>query len=172
MNNPHMPAGTDWNLLAAQPMDALDTEILGRVATMFDTVDPVPAELVERLQFAISLDALEFELAVLELGSDELMAARSDPASAVKSLTFTSDSLTTMVNIAPDGPDRVRIDGWLAPAGGARVELHQGTRVRIESADADGRFAFTDVEHGLTRFTIHPDAGSDRAPVATPAVQI
>lgn len=172
MNNSDTPVGPDAEVLAGQPIDALDVEILGRVATMYDTVDPVPADLVERLQFAISLDSLEFELAVLELNTEELLTARSDQTSPVKSLTFTSDSLTTMVTIAPDGPDRVRIDGWLAPGGPATVELHQGSRVRTESADADGRFSFAEVEHGLTRFTIRPEAGSDRGPVVTPAVEI
>ena len=171
MNNPDTPA-PDWNVLAEEPLDGLDIKILGRVATLFDTLDPVPADLVERLQFGISLDSLEFELAVLELNTGELLTARSDEASPVKSLTFTSDSLTTMVNIAPDGPDRVRIDGWLAPSGAATVELRQGSRNRTEQADADGRFSFTDVEHGLTRFTIRREGGQDRTPVATPAVEI
>ncbi|HEX2903745.1 MAG TPA: hypothetical protein VHO01_09845 [Jatrophihabitans sp.] len=171
MTNADHPAGSAAELLAGQPLDATDQTVLDRVAALYDTIDPVPADLLARLQFALGMDSLEFELAVLQLDDDRLAAARADATGSVKSLTFTSDSLTTMLNIAADGPDRVRIDGWLAPAAAAVIELHQGDRLRSERADEDGRFAFTGVEHGLTRFTVRPLAAG-RAPVAIPAVEL
>jgi hypothetical protein len=158
-------------LLADEPLDAYDARILARINQLYSELDPVPADLVDRLQFAISLDALEVELAELQLSSSELVAARAEPASAVKTLTFSSDSLTTTVNISSDGPDRIRIDGWIAPGGISVVELHQGSVIRQVPADEDGRFVFTDVEHALTRFLIRPQS-DDALPVATPAVEI
>jgi hypothetical protein len=169
---PYPGSGEAWEALALEPLDGADADILDRVARLYSELDPVPDDLVERLQFAISLNALEVELAVLQLSSGEQLAARAEPTSAVKTLTFTSDSLTTTVNISPDGPDRLRIDGWIAPATAAVVELYQGAECWEVSADGDGRFVFADVQHGLTRFLIR--AGSDVAPlpVATPAVEI
>jgi len=171
MNISDIPRGESWESLANEPLDAYDADLIARIHQLYQELDPVPVELVDRLQFAISLDALEVELAELQLGSGELLAARAEPASAVKTLTFTSDSLTTTVNISSDGPDRVRIDGWIAPGGISLVELHQGSLVRQIPADEDGRFVFTDVEHALTRFLIRPQ-DTDALPVATPAVEI
>ena len=171
MNTPDIPAGPDWDVLAGQPIDAVDVENLSRVATMFSTVDPVPHDLVERLKFAISLDALEVELAVLQLSSDQMLTNRADSTSSVESMTFASGRLTTTITVSADGPDRVRIDGWIAPSGPAAVELHQGAGQHETTADDDGRFVFTDVPHGLTRFMIRP-SDSDGRPVATPAVEI
>ena len=171
MNTSGIPREESWETLADEPLDAHDARILARVAQLYRELDPVPADLVERLQFAISLDALEVELAELQLTSGELLAARAEPASAVQTLTFTSDSLTTTVNISSDGPDRIRIDGWIVPGGASTVELHQGSLVRQVSADEDGRFVFTDVAHALTRFLIRPQS-TDGLPVATPAVEI
>ncbi len=170
MNISEIPA---WESLAAQPIDAVDERILGRVGRLYDLVDPVPADLVDRLQFAITLDALQVEIATLQLsGVGELAMRGAEQVNAMKTLTFSSESVTTMVTINPDGPDRVRIDGWAAPGANASVELHQGTTIRQVVADADGRFVFSDVEHGLTRFVIRSAEASAHPPVATPAVEI
>jgi hypothetical protein len=159
--------------LADAPLDGSDAKVLSMIADLYELLDPVPHDLVERLQFSITLDALNAELAELQqLPEAELAARSSEQASVVKTLTFTSDSLTTMVAISPDGPDRVRIDGWIAPASAVAVELHQGAVVRQVSADADGRFVFDDVEHGLTRFVVRAAQPGAHPPVMTPAVEI
>ena len=41
------------------------------------------------------------------------------------------------------------IDGWIAPGGNVTVELRTEEGRRQVVADADGRFVFTDVPHGL-----------------------
>jgi hypothetical protein len=170
MNISEIPS---WESLAGGQLDAYDATILERVARLYEIIDPVPDDLVERLQFAMTLDALHVELAQLQLISGESLAAArgGEQTSAVKTLTFSSDSLNTMVTISAAGPDRVRIDGWVAPGAGVLVELHQGASSREESADADGRFVFDDVPHGLTRFVVR-SPGTDRPPVVTPAVEI
>lgn len=166
MNTSEMPA----DHLADGPLDATDAIVLSMLADLYDLVDPVPADLVDRLQFNITLDALNAELA--ELQQQPALAFRGEQASAVNTLTFASDSLTTMVAISPDGPDRVRIDGWIAPGARAVVELHQGALTRRVSADADGRFVFEDVAHGLTRFVVNAGEPGAHPPVMTPAVEI
>ena len=130
MNISEIPA---WESLAAQPIDAVDERILGRVGRLYDVVDPVPDDLVDRLQFAITLDALHVEIATLQLsGTGELAMRGAEQVNAMKTLTFSSESVTTMVTINPDGPDRVRIDGWAAPGaqrlGGAAPGQHDPAR--------------------------------------------
>src|SRR5690242_13005951 len=51
--------------LAEQPLDNEDLAVLNAIRAMYDEADPVPAGLVERIQFEITLDALEAELATL-----------------------------------------------------------------------------------------------------------
>jgi hypothetical protein len=166
MNTSEIPS---WESLADEPLDAQDGRILNRVARLFDRIDPVPNELVERLQFAISLEALNAELAELQQ-LDSLSAARG--ADETKTLTFTSESLTTMVTVTEAGPDRVRIDGWCAPGAGASVELRQvANSIQVE-ADEDGRFVFDDVAHGLTRFVVRKGHDTGANPVITPAVEL
>src|SRR3954454_6830788 len=97
MNISGIPQEESWESLANEPLDAYDGEVLTRIKQLYEQLDPVPVDLADRLQFAISLDALEVELAELQLFSGELLAARAEPTSAVKTLTFTSDSFTTTV---------------------------------------------------------------------------
>jgi hypothetical protein len=168
MNTSEVPAED----LAGAPLDAQDAAVLKMIADLYSYLDPVPADLVDRLQFSITLDALNAELAELQQLPEAALAARSEQTSLVKTLTFASDSLTTMVAISPDGPDRVRIDGWIAPGADATVELHQGTLTRQVTADADGRFVFEDVAHGFTRFVVRAAEPASHPPVMTPAVEI
>jgi len=166
MNTSEIPA----EQLAGAPLDASDVIVLSMIADLYDLLDPVPSDLVDRLQFNITLDALNAELA--ELQQQPALTFRGEQASVANTLTFTSDSLTTMVAISPDGPDRVRIDGWIAPGAEAVVEMHQGALTRQASADADGRFVFEDVAHGLTRFVVSAADPGGHPPVMTPAVEI
>jgi len=170
MNTPTTP---DWESLANEPLDARDDALMNRIAAMYNEADPVPAHLVDELIFRVSLDALHAELASL-VEPEMAMASRGGAVqpTEVKTLTFSSDSLTTMVTISPSGPDRVRIDGWAAPGAGASVELRQGAVSTFATADEDGRFVFEDVPHGLTRFVVRPADTGAHPPVVTPAVEI
>jgi len=166
-----------WETLADQPLDLLDALLLAEVAQMFDVLDPVPPQLAEQLRFAISLDALEYELAELVSDGGRLVGARTESASTVQTLTFSCETLTIMVNVGADGLGRKRVDGWLAPGSAARIELHQGSRIRRTVADGDGRFVFTGVDAGLGRFVVLPPDGQPgpaegQAPVATTIVEI
>lgn len=160
------------DLLAGQPLDATDVSLLQHLAALYSNVDPVPDDLVERIQFEMSLDALNAELAELASMPVGELAARGGAASPdeVTTLTFTSDRLTTMISVAAAGSESVRIDGWLAPGGPARVELRQVGEQWEADADADGRFVFADIPHGLSRFVIHLD--DDQPAVITPAVEL
>jgi hypothetical protein len=161
----------DEKTLADGAIDNQDVALLERLAAMWAAADPVPAGLVDRLEFGVTLDALHAEIAQLQR-MDGLVGARSADTSDVQSVTFTSKSLTTMVTIAPDGPDRVRIDGWIAPGEGVSVELRTADGRRETRADADGRFVFTDVPHGLAQFVLRPPGDPAPAPVVTPSIEL
>lgn len=158
----------ELDALAAEPLDEFDEEALGRIAALYTTADPVPANLVDRIAFGITLDALHAELAELER-SPGLAGVRTDEAVA-DTVTFTSASLTVMVTMSVSSVETARIDGWISPSAEHIVELRTpGGNLRTES-DEDGRFVLEGVTRGLIQFTFRdPDGGH---PVVTPALEI
>lgn len=160
--------------LAGEPIDAVDERTLRRIAELYTHVDPVPPGLVERLQFGVTLDALHAEIARLQRHEPELAGVRSDDAgpTEARTVTFTSDSLTTMITITPAGPDVVRLDGWVAPGGGVVVELRTIDGRHSAAADANGRFVFDDVPHGLAQFLLQPPRPELGQPVITPSIEL
>src|SRR2546428_140590 len=44
---------------AAEPLDELDVAVLGELHSLYGGLDPVPADLVDRVQFALALDDLD-----------------------------------------------------------------------------------------------------------------
>lgn len=157
--------------LAAGQIDVDDMRALDLVAALFDALDPVPAGLVERIQFGMTLDGLHAEIAELQR-SEGLVGVRSDETTEAQTVTFTSASLTTMVTINAQSAGRVRIDGWVAPGGGVAVELRIVDQSLHTAADADGRFVFEDVPHGMAQFVLRPPAGTSQKPVVTPSIEI
>jgi hypothetical protein len=169
MTPPSRPPGLAE--LAAGQIDAEDLRALDQVAALFDTLDPVPTGLVERIQFGITLDGLHAEIAELQR-CEGLVGVRSSEATQAHTVTFTSASLTTMVTITPQSADRVRIDGWVAPGGGVFVELHIVDQSLRTVADPDGRFVFEDVPRGLAQFVLRAPAATPQKPVVTPSIEI
>jgi hypothetical protein len=157
--------------LAAGEPDESDLQTLQHMARLYDTVDPVPSGLVERIRFGITLDALHAEIAELER-SGELAGVRAEEMTEARTVTFTSSTLTTMVTITPLSAERARIDGWVAPGGGVSVEARTGEGVTRTIADADGRFVFDDLARGLVQFTVRPPEGTPNSPVLTPPIEI
>ncbi len=156
--------------LAAAPLDQTDLDLLASLQACLTAADPVPPGLVERLQFEITLDALHAEVAKLTRLDLTTSGARSTTEEA-QTITFTSDSLTTMVTLTPQG-EGVRIDGWAAPGAGIRVEVLLADGSRETHADADGRFVFDEVPSGLAKFALHPARGDSTATVVSPTIQL
>jgi hypothetical protein len=157
--------------LAAGQLDAEDSQLLRHVGDLYDSLDPVPSGLVERIQFGITLDALHAEIAELQYGGD-LAGVRAEEATEAQTVTFTSASLTTMVTITPVSAARARIDGWLVPGGGVSIELRAVDGSHHTAADPDGRFVFDDVPRGLAQFVLRPPKGSTQSAVVTPSIEI
>ncbi len=158
--------------------DETDEAILGQMRDVHALLDPPPTDLDDRVLFAIAAASLGAEIA--RIPEEELVGSGPRGAARTRTISFDADSLTIMVTVVdvPDG--RIRIDGWLAPAGRWRVEL----RLRGERADAadsstsvtadeSGRFVFPAVRHGLVQFVVHGRPGADPGSVVvTPAVRL
>ena len=155
--------------LAAGELDATDLALLATLRTHLSEHDPVPDGLVDRVQFALTLDALHAEVATLT--SLDLAGAGARAATeAVRTITFSSESLTTMVTVTAGDPGSVRVDGWATPGAGLRVELLHAAGTLETEADGDGRFVFARVPTGLAKFALHLPGRSTT--VLSPAVEL
>jgi hypothetical protein len=163
------------NNLADQPLDATDAVLLGEVARLYEEVDPVPQGLIDRLSFGLALDELYAEVAEMSRVPTDLAGVRSDLAEVrTETLTFSAESLTAMVTVTHVGPNRVRLDGWVAPAHRLHVRLRM-QRGRLETlADAAGRFSFDDLPDGFVQLSFHPETGGvdGGSAVVTPSFEL
>lgn len=144
--------------LAEQPLDATDTALLTEVAAMYDDVDPMPADLVDRVRFALALDEVFDEVARITRVPVDAAAVRSGLADAVctDTLTFAAAHLSAMVTVSRSGAGRVRLDGWVSPVGERRVAVRmQGTALEAV-ADESGRFVVDDLREGFAQLVFHP----------------
>ena len=139
-------------------------------APFYEEHDPVPDGLAGRVEFELTLDALQTEAATLT--RVDLAGAGARAPESVRTITFTSDSLTTMITVTPQQAGTVRVDGWAAPGGGVRVELLQPAAASETMADEDGRFVFERVPTGLAKFGLHLPAGDGGATVVSPSVEL
>jgi hypothetical protein len=149
-------------------IDDIDVAVLGHLAALYTTVDPVPDGLVQRIQFAMALEELDVE--VLRLVDETATAgARGDVG---RIYTFQNAGLDLTVRVAGRTGDTLRIDGWLAPPAAYRIVLRAGGRLLERTADPDGRFVFERVPAGPARIFIRPHDGTDphETALATPEV--
>ncbi|GAA1434781.1 hypothetical protein GCM10009616_30020 [Microlunatus lacustris] len=165
------PLAAQLDALAAEPLDETDLALLDTLRGVLEQVDPVPAGLVERLEFELTLDALHAEVAVLTQVDLVGSGARSATES-VRTITFASESVTTTVTVTPQAAGTVRVDGWAAPGAGVSVELLQDTGSQQTEADEDGRFVFEQVPAGLTKFVLQVPREDGVTTVLSPAVEL
>jgi hypothetical protein len=167
MSSPDKPSLDE---LAAGEFDEIDMHTMRQLAALYTTLDPVPERLVDRVQFGITLDALEAEVAELQR-SGGLVGVRADETAQAHTITFTSASVTLMITVTETSADRARVDGWVSPGAGATVQLRAGEETHEESADEDGRFVFADIPRGMAQFVVRQPAGSALPTVITPSVE-
>lgn len=180
MTEDELPAGVTPELQRAadEPLDASDVRLLGAVADLLDTIDPVPDDLVDRIRFSLALDEVYAEVASITRLEADALAVRSDPAAGTRTetLTFSSDSLTAMVTVTRTGLDEVRLDGWLAPPAPLRVTVRMQEGNREVTADDAGRFALEGLPQGFAQLSFHPvdtDPAEDgEGVVVTPLFQL
>ena len=154
-------------------LDDLDADILGRVARLHARLDPPPADLDERVRFAIALEHIDVE--VSRLATERLVGSGARGVDRAQTVTFDAPSLTIMVSVTDTGTGGVRLDGWLAPAAALRVELRLPAGPRVVLADDVGRFVFDGVPRGLAQLLVHPVPGCGvdlAATVVTPSLTL
>ena len=146
----------DEAALAAGRLDADDLALLDAVRALWEARDPVPEGLAGRIEFALTLDALETEVATLTQVDLAKAGSRAGETETVRTVTFSTETLDAMVTLtdAPDGT--VRVDGWIAPGAPMRVELVVAGSTLTVDADEDGRFVLEAVPKGLAKFALHP----------------
>ena len=159
-------------LLAAEELDPSDFALLNSVRAYYDEHDPVPDGLADRIQFQLTLDALHTELATLTQLDLASAGTRGAATEAVRTITFTSDSMTTMVTLTPLGDGTVRVDGWAAPGAGIRVEVLLSDGPRDTYADDDGRFVFEGVPSGFAKFALYVPRATEFSTVLSPAIEL
>ena len=152
------------------PLDDGDQAILDRLAGLYARLDPPPADLDDRVSFAIALGDLDAEVARLS----EQLAVGSGARGTderTRTITFDADSRAVMITVADRADGLIRLDGWLAPAAALPVELRlpEPAPPRTVVADAAGRFAFDGVPHGIAQLLVHPAADDGAPRVVTPA---
>lgn len=156
-----------------QQLDDLDFEILDGIRALFERVDPMPADLPERVRFSLAMRGLEREVARLVTEEDpRLVGARGTEQS--RTVTFDSASLSIVIRIEENKNGSVRIDGWLAPPQPREIEMQTTAETLSARSDEQGRFAFAEVPQGTARLVVVGSAARDRADggpsVVTPAL--
>src|SRR5260370_29943798 len=95
-------------------LDEVDLAILDGIREVFQAVDPMPADLPERIRFSLALRDLEVEVARLVADEDQRAPApRGDEQSRM--ITFDSHSLTIMIRIDSNSDGTALLHTWLAP---------------------------------------------------------
>ena len=157
--------------LAQEPMDAHDELALARIRRHWELADPVPADLAERVKFAMTVASLEAEVAHLMSGSALATSVRTTDYDRATTVTFESAGLSIMVTLEEARPGVTTVRGWVTSPG-AEVELRERARTTTTTADDGGRFVFADVERGTVHLVIRPADEPGSRPVITPGIEI
>lgn len=160
----------DLDRLAAAELDETDEQILADLRELWSATDPPPEGLTERIRFAMTVASLEAEVARIVEESLAGAGVRSSYERA-STVTFTSGSLSAMIDIEAGDDDRVSISGWVSEAS-VEVELRERHRSRTTVVDASGRFGFGAVERGLVHFVFRRTDDAAAQPVITPTIEL
>ncbi len=131
---------------------AADAALFARMRRMWGEVDPVPADLVDRMVAAVAVEDLTREYALLTLVEGSVLAAvRGETDTAT--LQFSDGTTTVLLHVsATEGGSR-RIDGWVDGEPLA-IRLVQGDLDWSAEPGEHGRFAFDSVPSGVCRLRL------------------
>jgi hypothetical protein len=161
----------DWEAAADREIDDLDLRALATLRTVWQASDPVPSGLAERAKFAMTVAALEAEVAQITTMTAEAAGVRSTQYDRAGTVTFSSDQLSAMISIEVVDGGTARVSGWVT-SGPTRIELRERSRTQETTTDEEGRFTFTSVERGLVHLVMRRLDDPDGRPVITPAIEI
>ncbi|HVQ97042.1 MAG TPA: hypothetical protein VMU51_38865 [Mycobacteriales bacterium] len=150
----------------SDPIDETDLAILDGVRTLYSAVDPVPADLLTCIGFALSLENMDADSFRPDRAEDLVATRGADDGS--RTITFHNDHLTVLVSVARQPDSTFTIDGWLTPPGTHSVQVRTTDGPTRTVADEQGRFVFTDIPAGVVQFVVRPVGAG--GPIVTPAV--
>jgi hypothetical protein len=165
----------DIDRLAAAALDDTDQRILADLRRMWDAEDPQPDGLADRIRFAMTVASLEAEVARIVQESSLESGVRSigvrSTFERASTVTFTSGSLSAMIDLENDDRGQVRVNGWVSETA-VEVELRERHGSRTSAVDATGRFGFGAVESGLVHFVFRRTDDPAARPVITPTIEL
>jgi hypothetical protein len=138
---------------------AADAALFARLRAVWEEVDPVPADLVDRMVAAVAVEDLSREYALLTLVEGaELSAVRGETDTLT--LQFSDGKTSVLLHVSATDDGARRIDGWV-DATALAVRLAQGDREWSADPGEAGRFAFEDIPSGMSRIrlVIRDDSG-------------
>jgi hypothetical protein len=143
------------------------------LARLWDRHDPMPPGLVERVLVAIETDDLDREYELLHLVERSRELAGTRAVTEALTISFAVGDFALMLHVRATRDGHCRVDGWASPASRMRVTLSQQDHTMETDADERGRFEFSDVPVGLTRFWLVSSADPDRERLfSTPIVEL
>jgi hypothetical protein len=131
---------------------AADAALFARMRAMWQDVDPIPAELVDRMVAAVAVEDLSREYALLTLvESSQFAAVRGETDTAT--LQFSDGTTSVLLHVTATEDGSRRLDGWVDAAVLA-IRLVQGDREWTADPGEHGRFAFESVSAGVSRLRL------------------
>jgi hypothetical protein len=130
---------------------AADAALFARMRRMWEDVDPVPADLVDRMVAAVAVEDLSREYALLTLVEGTFAAVRGETDTAT--LQFSDGTTSVLLHVTATEEGGRRVDGWVDAAALA-IRLIQGHREWSAEPGEHGRFAFDEVTPGVARLRL------------------
>lgn len=130
---------------------AADAALFAQMRRMWEDVDPVPADLVDRMVAAVAVEDLSREYALLTLVEGAFAAVRGESDTAT--LQFSDGVTSVLLHVTVTEGGGRRVDGWV-DASALAIRLAQGDREWSAEPGEHGRFAFEDVTPGVSRLRL------------------
>lgn len=137
-----------------------DAGLFAALRRMWRAKDPMPDGLIDEVLVTLATRELADDYALLVLVDDSSEMVGTRGPGGVRVLEFGHGATTAMLRVSELDDGRVRIDGWLVPAGTSIVHLEQDAADESSPVSAEGRFEFAAVARGATRLRIVPDSDS------------
>ncbi len=149
---------------------AADAALFARMRRMWEDVDPMPADLVDRMVAAVAVEDLSREYALLTLVEGSFAAVRGETDTAT--LQFSDGTTSVLLHVtATEGGGR-RVDGWV-DASALAIRLIQDDREWSAEPGEHGRFAFDEVTPGVARLRlVVRDAEGELRDFQTPQFEV
>lgn len=149
---------------------AADAALFAQLRHVWDAVDPVPADLVDRMVAAVAVEDLSREYALLTLVEGvELAEVRGETDTLT--LQFSDGSTSVLLHVSATEGNLRRVDGWV-DATALAVRLSQGEREWSADPGESGRFAFEGVAPGVSRIRLVIKDGDGVREFMTPQFEV